>query len=46
VRYNKLILGNPQADIFIDDKGANDKDFFSESDASQSASDDEGGHRP
>ena len=46
VRYHTLILGKPHADIFIDDKGANDKDFFSEADASQSASDDEGGYRP
>ena len=46
VRYHKLILEKPHADIFNDDKGANDKDFFSEADASQSASDDEGGDRP
>ena len=46
VGYHRLILGKPHADLYIDDKGANDKDFFSETDASQSASDDEGGYRP
>jgi hypothetical protein len=46
VRYHRLILGKPHADLYVDDKGANDKVFFSEADASQSASNDEGGYRP
>jgi len=28
VKYNRLILGKPSADIYIDDKGMNDEDFF------------------
>jgi capsule biosynthesis phosphatase len=28
VRYHKLILGKPAADLYIDDKGINDKVFF------------------
>jgi len=27
-KYNKLILGKPQADCYIDDKGIKDEDFF------------------
>lgn len=27
-KYNKLILGKPQADYYIDDKGIKDEDFF------------------
>ena len=38
VKYHKLLLGKPHADIFIDDKGANDEDSFSEADARQSLS--------
>ena len=35
VRYHRLILGKPHADLYIDDKGANDKHFFSEADSGQ-----------
>lgn len=28
VKYHKLILGKPQGDIYVDDKGINDYDFF------------------
>ncbi len=28
VKYHKLILGKPSADIYVDDKGVNDADFF------------------
>jgi hypothetical protein len=35
VRYHRLILGKPHADLYIDDKGANDKHFFSEADTDQ-----------
>ena len=28
VKYTILMLGKPEADIYIDDKGINDKDFF------------------
>lgn len=28
VKYHELRLGKPQGDIYIDDKGANDEDFF------------------
>jgi hypothetical protein len=28
VRYHKLFLGKPSGDIYIDDKGARDVDFF------------------
>lgn len=27
-KYNKLVLGKPAGDYYIDDKGINDKDFF------------------
>ncbi len=27
-KYHQLILGKPSGDIYIDDKGINDKDFF------------------
>jgi hypothetical protein len=37
VRYHKLILGKPHADIYVDDKGINDEDFFLEADSGQSA---------
>lgn len=30
VRYHTLILGKPHADIYIDDKGRHDQDFFFE----------------
>lgn len=30
VRYHTLILGKPHADIYIDDKGRHDRDFFFE----------------
>jgi len=30
VRYHTLILGKPHADIYIDDKGKHDRDFFLE----------------
>jgi len=30
VRYNKIILGKPAADLYIDDKGINDEDFFAD----------------
>ena len=29
VNYNKLIMGKPSGDIYIDDKGVNDEKFFS-----------------
>jgi len=28
VKYDKLLLGKPSGDIYIDDKGMNDEDFF------------------
>jgi len=28
VQYHTLILGKPHADIYIDDKGKHDRDFF------------------
>lgn len=28
VKYHQLFLGKPQGDIYIDDKGINDEDFF------------------
>jgi capsule biosynthesis phosphatase len=28
VKFHRLILGKPQSDIYIDDKGVNDNDFF------------------
>ena len=28
VKYNKLFLGKPSGDFYIDDKGVNDEDFF------------------
>lgn len=28
VKYHKLFLGKPSGDIYIDDKGVNDEDFF------------------
>lgn len=28
VKYHKLVLGKPQGDIYVDDKGINDYDFF------------------
>ena len=28
VKYNRVFLGKPSADIYIDDKGINDEDFF------------------
>ena len=28
VKFNELILGKPQGDLYIDDKGINDNDFF------------------
>tara|TARA_Y100000310_G_scaffold86194_1_gene83043 strand:- start:3076 stop:3399 length:324 start_codon:yes stop_codon:yes gene_type:complete len=28
VKYHQLILGKPEGDIYIDDKGIKDKDFF------------------
>jgi hypothetical protein len=28
VKYHALFLGKPQGDIYIDDKGVNDIDFF------------------
>jgi len=34
VRYHRLILGKPHADIYIDDKGVSDRDFFLEADSS------------
>lgn len=32
VKYDKLFLGKPAGDIYIDDKGANDEDFFNTED--------------
>ena len=32
VKHHQLILGKPAADIYVDDKAANDKHFFSEAD--------------
>jgi uncharacterized HAD superfamily protein len=29
VKYHELIMGKPSADLYIDDKGRNDVDFFS-----------------
>jgi hypothetical protein len=29
LKYHELLLGKPHADIFIDDKAVNDKDWFS-----------------
>lgn len=31
-KYHQLILGKPSGDIYIDDKGINDIDFFGEND--------------
>jgi hypothetical protein len=28
IKYHKLVLGKPQGDIYVDDKGLNDYDFF------------------
>ncbi|MBX9977178.1 MAG: hypothetical protein K2X98_02880 [Alphaproteobacteria bacterium] len=28
VKYHKLLLGKPYADVYIDDKAVNDKDWF------------------
>ena len=28
VKYHKLFMGKPSGDIYIDDKGVNDEDFF------------------
>ena len=28
LRFNKLILGKPSADFYIDDKGIKDEDYF------------------
>lgn len=28
VKYHQLILGKPSADLYVDDKGVNDNDFF------------------
>ena len=30
VKYHELFLGKPSADIYIDDKGITDKEFFSD----------------
>jgi phosphatidate phosphatase PAH1 len=30
IKYHKLFLGKPQSDIYIDDKGIHDGDFFNE----------------
>jgi len=30
VQYNQLILGKPAGDVYIDDKGINDEDFFAD----------------
>lgn len=30
VRYHRLILGKPHSDIYVDDKGIRDIDFFSQ----------------
>jgi hypothetical protein len=38
VSYHRLILGKPHADLYVDDKGANDKVFFSEADAGKGGS--------
>jgi len=32
VKYHRLFLGKPAGDIYIDDKGANDEDFFNTED--------------
>jgi hypothetical protein len=29
-KYHKIIFGKPSADVYIDDKGINDEDFFRE----------------
>jgi len=39
VSYHRLIFGKPHADLYVDDKGAHDKVFFSEADAGQGGSD-------
>tara|TARA_B100000886_G_scaffold305661_1_gene237534 strand:+ start:30291 stop:30593 length:303 start_codon:yes stop_codon:yes gene_type:complete len=31
VKYTTLMLGKPEADIYIDDKGLSDKEFFKDS---------------
>lgn len=31
VRYHELLFGKPAADIYVDDKGLSDRDFFSTS---------------
>jgi len=28
VKYHKLFLGKPSGDVYVDDKGINDEDFF------------------
>ena len=28
VKYNQLFLGKPSGDVYIDDKGIKDEDFF------------------
>jgi hypothetical protein len=28
IQYDKLILGKPSGDIYVDDKGVNSSDFF------------------
>lgn len=30
VKYHKLFLGKPAGDIYVDDKGINDEDFFTD----------------
>jgi capsule biosynthesis phosphatase len=30
VKYHRLVLGKPAGDVYIDDKGINDKDFFTD----------------
>ena len=32
VKYHKLFMGKPSGDIYIDDKGAKDEDFFNTGD--------------
>ena len=33
VKFHRLILGKPHADLYVDDKGSNDKHFFSDADS-------------
>lgn len=35
VKYHKLILGKPSADVYVDDKGINDEDYFNTNFSSQ-----------